>query len=379
MRNSKLHFLVQKYLNNTITDSELMKLESLLHYEENLRVFKETIKDEYSLKTNDIHFDPKTRLAEFKTLLTNSTNKKAIRFNTLYKYAAVAIIFISLAITFKAVNTSKSILGVITQKNIQLVLDDGTEKTLIQENIDSITTRTNIVLGYINNGKIQYIANNNAAHLAFNTLKVPYGQTFKVELSDGTKVHMNAGSELRYPVAFIKDRKREVFLKGEAFFAVAKDPNNKFIVNANELNIEVLGTRFNVSSYTEDSSIETTLEEGSVKLYPKIDEDNSIILSPNEQSVWQKNSKILQKNTVHVHEHIAWREGTLLFKKMRFSTIIKQLQRHYDVQIINANKDLNSQIFSAHFHEKEILQIMEYFSKSYGFKFNINGNTIEIE
>ena len=120
-----------------------------------------------------------------------------------------------------------------------------------------------------------------AETLVYNTLKIPYGKQFEVELSDGTIVHLNSGTTLRYPVAFLKNQNRKVFLTGEAFFEVAKDKAHPFTVSTQELNVEVLGTKFNASSYTEDVTTDIVLVEGKVALYKdKKENNNSVKLTP---------------------------------------------------------------------------------------------------
>ena len=117
--------------------------------------------------------------------------------------------------------------------------------------------------------------------MVYNTLKIPYGKKFEVQLSDGTIVHLNAGTSLRYPVQFVKNQSRQVYLTGEAFFEVSKDKAHPFTVNTQEVNVEVLGTKFNVNSYTEDVSTDVVLVEGKVSLYKdKKTAENQVYLTP---------------------------------------------------------------------------------------------------
>ena len=101
--------------------------------------------------------------------------------------------------------------------------------------------------------------------LEYNTLTVPVGAEYNLVLSDGTKVYLNAGSELRFPVAFVGDV-REVYLNGEGYFEVAKDSTKTFKVHAADMTAIVLGTSFNVKAYSDQGHAETTLEEGHVRV-----------------------------------------------------------------------------------------------------------------
>lgn len=127
------------------------------------------------------------------------------------------------------------------------------------------------------------------AGTALNTIKVPAGQRVEVTLSDGTHVWLNARSEFSYPVSFNGD-KREVLLKGEAFFEVAKNRDKKFIVNTGRCEVEVLGTQFNVEVYNENE-FSTALIQGSVKVTDKSQANESVVLEPNN-SVSLNNGKL---------------------------------------------------------------------------------------
>src|SRR5699024_4461413 len=103
--------------------------------------------------------------------------------------------------------------------------------------------------------------------LVYNTLWVPYGKQFKLELSDGTHIVLNSGTQIKYPIHFSADQKRKVFLKGEAFFHVAKDSSRQFVVKSKDQMVEVYGTKFNVSAYREAPRVKTVLIEGSVGVF----------------------------------------------------------------------------------------------------------------
>src|SRR5690606_37784645 len=122
------------------------------------------------------------------------------------------------------------------------------------------------VVGVQQGKKLVYGDNVSEEKLVYNTLNVPKGRQFSIELSDGTQVHLNAGSSIKYPITFLPKEQRQVFLTGEAFFEVAHDPNVPFIVNTQQLDVKVYGTTFNITNYPEDESSEVVLLEGSVSL-----------------------------------------------------------------------------------------------------------------
>src|SRR5690606_25698590 len=126
---------------------------------------------------------------------------------------------------------------------------------------------------------------------------IPKGKKFQIQLSDGTLVHLNAGSSLRYPVDFLSEGPRQVFLSGEAYFDVAKNASNPFIVNVDDLEVRVLGTQFNVSAYSEDEYIDVVLVEGSVNLNKK--EGDMVELSPGQKGSYKQNSDSITVNEVN--------------------------------------------------------------------------------
>jgi transmembrane sensor len=203
-----------------------------------------------------------------------------------------------------------------------------------------------------------------------------------VVLSDGTHVHLNSGSSLRYPVAFIQGTSRKVFLTGEAYFDVAEDEKRPFLVNANEIDIQVLGTKFNVSNYPEDANINTVLVEGSVELLRSskgITGLESVILKPGHKAEWHKNSNEVSLSNVDTSLYTAWIKGKLVFRNTSFRQIREALQRHYNVVIHNKNVQLEEQIYDATFDIETIDQVLESFNRSWAIDYIIIDNEVFIE
>ena len=216
----------------------------------------------------------------------------------------------------------------------------------------------------------------------YNTLKIPYGKQLKVALSDGTKVMLNAGSEFRYPVNFIKGKKREVFLQGEAYFDVAHDARHPFVVEANALDIQVLGTKFNVANYKEDVSTEVVLVDGSVMLQSNTEtaEKSQTILSPGFKGIFKKSEKTIETKEVNTAIYTAWTDGFVVFREAPFQNILKKLERHYNVKIRNTNTTLANERFNATIDVENdtIDQVLEYFNKIYDIDYTIINNEVII-
>ncbi len=382
MENKTLISLIEKYFNNTISEQEFDALDKLLKKSEHAQVFKELAKTNYLNKTKGKYFDAEKHLEKSLTQIKFKQDRKVFSLKPIAKYAAAAAIVIGVA--FSYFNWQSNINSVMVADEepleaIELILNDGSKQLLKTSQKESAIVVANGIQGIVNQDKLHYNATTKTNTLVYNTLKVPYGQRFKIELSDGTLVHLNAGSELKYPVSFIENEHREVFLNGEAFFDVVKNNGQRFFVNTGTMNVEVLGTQFNVSSYQEDQVIKTTLVEGSVKVFENEHPEKQLLLVPNEQASWHKLDHTIDKKEVDVTPHIAWLNGRLIFKKTDFSTISKRLERQYNVVIINKNKKLNTKKFTAHFKEETIEEIIKSFSDNYEFKYIIDGKTIVIE
>ncbi|MDO9580871.1 MAG: FecR family protein, partial [Bacteroidales bacterium] len=230
--------------------------------------------------------------------------------------------------------------------------------------------------------KLNYEKENSAEELAYNILTIPNGKKFQVVLSDGTEVHLNSGTVLRYPVKFIAGLNRKVYLlQGEAYFDVAKDVKHPFVVNADYMNVRVLGTEFNVSTYPEDLSINTVLVEGAVSIFgndKKYDNANSLELKPGFKASWNKDKNNISVEEVDTNIYTSWINGKLIFKNSQFKNIIKKLERHYNVTIINNNAKLNEQYYDATFDTETIEQVLNSFNKSYKIEYTITNNKIII-
>lgn len=166
--------------------------------------------------------------------------------------------------------------------------------------------------------------------VAYNVLRTPKGGQYRLELPDGSRVWLNAASSLKFPTAFT-GKERRVELSGEAYFEVAQNASQPFFVTVNKANIAVLGTSFNVMAYADEAAIRTTLLEGAVKVSGK---DASSLLKPGEQSLLEPGGtmKVIEKADIDLA--IAWKNGVTSFKSADIKTIMRQVERWYDVEVV---------------------------------------------
>ncbi len=371
MTDSELQKLIVLYLKDEISDVDYRLLEVLLEDEKNAAIFKQYVQDDYVLKNANRQFDANLAKEKLLSQISGSKKPKIFITHSILKYAAVVIILFGLGLFLKSLLFTTNSVG-HSAKQVEVVFENG-QRSFIGE-VNSIGEEK-LTYGEVSAQTLTYFKNESLPK-SYNTLKVPYGKRFNLVLSDGTKVHMNAGSSLRYPINFPKTGQRNVHLEGEAFFDVAKDSSRPYIVHTDGLDIEVLGTEFNVQAYSDDIEIKTTLREGSVKVY---NSDEELILAPNEQSSWIKGKKELNKQDVESSRFTGWMNGQLSFRSVPFKEIIKKMERHYDVQIVNNDEQLDDELFTAIFEEETFEEAILYFSKGYGFEYTIENNKILIE
>ena len=256
-----------------------------------------------------------------------------------------------------------------TSENSFTKIDTEGEQTVVDTN--------GKIIGRQNGNQISYKADAHTEELVYNEIVVPAGKKFKLALSDGSSVHMNSGSSLKYPVYFIQGADRKVFLKGEAYFEVAKDVDSPFLVTTDEMEIKVLGTHFNVSSY-QGSDTFAVLAEGSVAVYDKkyLDAGPKTI-RPGEKAVVADNA--IEVTAVDLDHYLGWREGLLAFNNETFVNIIEKIERHYAVSIENDYPALDSVRFRGFFKDETITDLMDTFEESAGFEYIVDNKKIVIE
>lgn len=206
---------------------------------------------------------------------------------------------------------------------------------------------------------------------ALNTIETPRGGQYQIRLQDGTKVWLNAASKLTYPQSFTAALNRKVTLSGEAYFEVAKDKTHPFIVETAGQLVKVLGTHFNINSYTDEGDTKTTLLEGSVKVSGLTE----IVLKPGQQATFKAGDlRIAEVNTENV---IAWKNGEFEFANEPLESIMRKISRWYDVEVIYQNPELKNEIFSGGISRFELVSdVLKKLSLTEVVKFKIEGRRI---
>ncbi|MDP2889886.1 MAG: DUF4974 domain-containing protein [Bacteroidota bacterium] len=215
-----------------------------------------------------------------------------------------------------------------------------------------------IYSGYISIRNIS-LKNQQEAHVVMQTISSRQGMVAQFELADGTKVWLNSGSALQFPSLFTGDL-REVKLSGEAFFEVTKNENQPFLVKAKDLNIEVLGTSFNVVSYDDEKQAEVVLVEGKVSLFSEIDQVKKVFgtLNPGQRVVYLDENQQVLAEEVEVDKYIAWRDGNLIFRDDKMEDVVRRLSRWFNVEIVINDPEIKNYAYKATFRNENLTQVL---------------------
>lgn len=245
--------------------------------------------------------------------------------------------------------------------------------------LDSTGNGTLALQGAVNvvklaDGQIAY--RGTSKKIEYNTLTNPRGsKVISLSLADGSKVWLNAASSLTYPTAFV-GTERKVQITGEAYFEVAHNPAMPFIVSKGETSIKVLGTHFNVNAYDNESSLNVTLLEGSVSLNAMGSQQGKVI-KPGEQARVSKEGAIAIANSVDITEVMAWKNGLFSFKGADVESIMRQVSRWYNVEVI-IKKPITEKFYAEVSKSTSVSTLLEMLEATKAVQFKIEGNTISV-
>lgn len=255
-----------------------------------------------------------------------------------------------------------------------LYLSNGKSVLLSRENRE-LREDNGVSISVSAEGKVHYNVEekDGAARSLFNRLVVPRGGEFMITLEDGTKVWLDAETELRYPTNF-DAQNRVVYLKGEAYFEVAKMEGKPFVVKIDQMSVNVLGTKFNVNN-REAGVVQTVLVEGSVKLKSPRGE---VLMEPNQKAEYHGGDEWVVEE-VDVSPYVAWKDGNFVFDNESLERIMNKLSSWYDVNVFYANEEVkNVKLTGDMMRYKDIQELLYFFEKISDVKFLIKNRTVTV-
>ena len=250
------------------------------------------------------------------------------------------------------------------------------------DTLSSVVRNNRVNVAFDNNERVLKIkeqdslADGATKEIGYNTINVPYGGTYTVELCDGTKVYLNSGTTLEFPSRF-DGKVRSVILKGEAYFDVARNVSKPFVVEVDEMKVKVLGTSFNVKSYVDEPGVYTTLVEGSVAILRDGQPEKKI--KPGEQAYYNKGVGTLSIAEVDVNEFTSWKDGLFYFKDIALEEILRIVSRWYDLEVFYMNQGAKSVIYSGKLPMySSVEDVLRKFEISGDVRFELKGRTLTV-
>lgn len=219
-----------------------------------------------------------------------------------------------------------------------------------------------------------FFTNYTTPHAELSSRSTGAGEKAEFLLADGTHIWLNEQSSLRYPVNF-NNGTREVYLEGEAFFEVARDEQQPFIIYAGQAITQVLGTSFNVQAINKDE-VAVTVVSGKVMLYDAGNADNKVLLEKGDRGIYYQKKQQLAKDQNKDLNFLAWQTGVLTFRNTEVSTMVSNLEMFYNVQIKVANDAINNCRITATFDNQPLEEVLEVLSLTLDINYVIKGDKI---
>ncbi|MCU4177757.1 FecR family protein [Carboxylicivirga sp. N1Y90] len=382
--------LLAKKTTKQLDDSEQKQLDELMQQEQISTDYKEVFKNDLTFVNIEKykHIDTVAARAKIEWQLNFKRAHKRNKRLEFLRYAAAILspIIIALWLVYGTNEVNKELQTETYtlqagETKAQLFLSDGRVIDLEKDHTAKIKEADGRLVLNDSTG-LRYQINetniNSDEATIINKVRTPVGGEYQLTLSDGTKIWLNAMSEIQYPVKF-GDKNRKVMVKGEAYFEVAKDVNRPFIVEADKVEIKVLGTQFNIMAYSNEQQIETTLVEGSVELNSLQSNSSKTILTPGHQASYQRTNQKMSVREVDTDKYTAWHLGKFIFEEQTLESIMRQMERWYDIDVFYEHQDLKNYRFSARLQRYDnCTDIFKKMELTTDITFNINNKTVVV-
>ncbi|HAL52342.1 MAG TPA: anti-sigma factor [Sphingobacterium sp.] len=379
MKDSKhIKLLFERYLNNHASREETAELFQYFQDTNNKEALEQMIENQLESRDKEELID-KMILDRVFGKIDLDTEPQNFKSPTWYKTTGVAaaiILIISISYLFLNRSTYNDHTATISEPGrdkATLVLSSG--KTIVLEDVANgkLTEEIGTTIEKTEKGGINYkIEGNTDVRIAMNLLNVPKGGQFQITLSDGTKVWLNSNSSLKYPSAFSTSERR-VELTGEAYFEVSKNKQKPFIVETSLQKVEVLGTKFNINAYDDESSTQTSLAEGSVRVSCK---NNTTLLKPGQQSTLTDQN--IAVRSINLDQVLDWKNGDFNFSNNNLKEIMRKISRWYNIEVIFEGPISQETYVAQISRKKRLNDVLRALQLSGSIKYNIRNNKLYI-
>ena len=340
-----------------------------------------------NLDKNDVKSSDFIQQQYIKLLEANSVKQKSpskvINLNKVLKYAAAVIMLISLSWIFYYNTTSKNTfrehLATSNLNDSEILLQTSSNEYFnISKDTNNKWLTKNGVFISVDANNISFVATDDVAQDFINEFKliVPKGERYHITLVDGSEIELNSNSTLLFTNA-INSKERKVELTGEAFFDITHNENRPFIVQSSNLQIEVLGTEFNISNYAENKYLRTTLIDGSVKVFNAIGEN--VVIKPGEQATIYRNQNDIQVQKADVQESVAWMAGRLIFNNDKLENLIPRLNLWYGVNFVLVGEEIKDMRFTGTLKkENDLIYFLQMLKYTEGISYEIENKQVRL-
>lgn len=375
--------LLQLYLLGDITEEERQELEDWCkETPQNRNLFEQICQEDLFSKERYVY--EKIHDTKAFSVFEKRVRKVSSRsIGNWWKYAAVLLFPILVVGSWKLMHETEQVSIVASSvapiqpgcSQAVLVLDDG-RKVFLKEEEEGVISEDKEITVTGEKDRLVYTSSEgkNVDEIRFNELEVPRGGEYKVRLADGTLVYLNSATRMKYPVKF-DEKERKVYLSGEAYFEVAKDPERPFFVEMEGVEVRVYGTSFNVNTH-QKGNVQTVLVKGSIGVKVLSSGMESVIRPGQMAEFKQGNTKVDVKD-VNVAVYTDWKDGIFRFENQRLEDILTVLSNWYDVDIFYQTVSVKELHFSGYMERyKDVSVILEAITLSTGVTFSIQGKTI---
>ena len=378
---NEIGHLLQKYFSGTIMPDEQRLLDSWMkEKEEHKQLFDRLRKDTRFAEEYGIFREVDTTRA-WETFRVKNGLRRQRRMTTWIKYAAVIALPLLIAGVWllfprggeRSIPVAQNT-KIVKREESPVLEVVGGGKVILEKEKDKMIEAGRGVDVQQSSGMLVYSDSVVSEYVDTNVLRIPKGGEFKLQLADGTRVYLNSATDLRYPVAFTGPERR-VYLKGEAYFEVAKDVEHPFIVVTDDVQVRVYGTSFNVNTLGADG-VRTVLVEGKVGIRGQ-DLDREYVLKPNELAFYDRNSRDMKIETVDPDLYTLWRKGIFVFERATLENIMNTLSLWYDMEVFFQSESAKQLHFSGHMKRYEQIEdILHAITDATGVVFTINDRTV---
>ena len=375
--------IIRVKLGNVTEEERSELLDWLDESEENRRTYKRIIRGEAIREriAGEERIGKETDYEKIRISVVRSlVGRRRSRRVRLWRSVAAAACICAVAVTVlwelsgvRAVPEAMPLAGQQTETaKVKLILHSGEQIALEQKKEQRIEAGDAVIKN--EHGQLIYESKNSpATEELFNKVVTAIGGEYALILSDGTRVWLNA----EYPVEFVK-KERIVKLSGEAYFEVAPNPEQPFIVEAGGIQTRVLGTSFNIQAYRNEKSVYTTLLTGSIRV-AVADGGDAVVLTPGREAIWEKGSGAIQVEAVNAEDAIAWRYGNFIFEEEDIEVVMRMLSRWYEVEFVFDGGRKEKHTFSGRMSKDESLDtVLETIELAGGPEFRREGNIIHL-